>query len=202
MFDVAQIIQGGGLLLIALIIFAESGMFIGFFFPGDTLLLSAGVFAAQGKLDLASVIVVVSLAAIIGDNIGYLIGRRFGPTLFNKKDSIVFNKKHLDQSHAFFAKYGPEAMLIAHFIPVIRTFAPAAAGMSNMNHKRFIIYDAIGDIAWATLVTLIGYWFGTKIPDIDHYILFVVGLVVIATLLPTIYHFTRAVIQKRSGKKP
>lgn len=201
MFDIAHLIQTGGLLLIAAIIFAESGMFIGFFFPGDTLLLSAGVFAAQGKLPLAGLLIVVAVAAILGDNIGYLIGKRYGRHLFDRKDSIVFRQEYLRQAENFFKTYGSKAMMIAHFVPVVRTFAPAAAGISSMNHKQFIIYDAIGDIAWAVIVTMIGYWFGTKIPNIDRYILLAVGAVMVITIGPAVYHLIQALRQKRSAKQ-
>lgn len=197
MFDIPHLIQTGGLVLIALIIFAESGMFVGFFFPGDTLLLSAGVFAAQGKLDVYSLIAVVALAAIAGDNIGYQIGKRFGRGLFNKPNSVLFKKQHLRQAEDFFTKYGSKAMLLAHFVPIVRTFAPAAAGIANMNRKQFVIYDAIGDTAWAISVTLIGYFVGTRIPNIDHYILLAVAFVMLATLGPALYHLAKALLEKR-----
>jgi membrane-associated protein len=195
MLDVNHIIQAGGLLLIAAIIFAESGMFVGFFFPGDTLLLTAGIFAAQNKLELATLLPVVAIAAILGDNIGYQIGRRFGRTLFSKPDSIIFNKKHLHEAEIFFDRFGSKAMLLAHFVPVIRTFAPAVAGAAEMPYKKF---DAIGDTAWAVLVTMIGYWFGTKIPNIDHYILLAVAFVMLATLGPAVYHLVKATRNKRA----
>jgi membrane-associated protein len=197
MIDVTHLIQAGGLLLIAALIFGESGMFIGFFFPGDTLLLSAGVFAGQGKLSLAAIFVVVSLAAIAGDNVGYHIGKRYGRQLFRKPDGLVFRQAYVQQAEAFYEKYGSKTMLIAHFIPVVRTFAPAVAGVARMKYKQFVIFDAIGDIAWAIIVTLIGYWFGTKIPNIDHYILFAISAVVIITLGPTIYHLLKAFLKQR-----
>ncbi|MDL2363208.1 MAG: DedA family protein [Patescibacteria group bacterium] len=197
--DVSHIIKTGGLLLVAAIIFAESGMFVGFFFPGDTLLISAGVFAAQGKLDIAILLPVVAFAAILGDNIGYLIGEKYGRHLFDKPNSVVFRQEHLHRAEAFFEKYGSKAMLLAHFVPVVRTFAPAAAGISNMPRKQFIIFDAIGDTAWAIGLTLIGYFFGSKIPNIDHYILLAVAFVMLATLGPAIYHFVQAVRKKRAA---
>ncbi len=200
MLNVEHIIQAGGLLLIAAIIFGESGMFIGFFFPGDTLLLTAGIFAAQGKLSLATLLPIVVIAAILGDNIGYVIGKRYGRHLFDKPNSIVFRQEYLKRAEAFFTRYGSKAMLIAHFVPVVRTFAPAAAGISSMNHRKFFIYDAIGDTAWAILVTLIGYWFGTKIPNIDHYILLAVAAVMIITLGPATYHLVKALREKRRGR--
>jgi len=201
MFDVTHLIQAGGLLLIAALIFGESGMFIGFFFPGDTLLLSAGVFAGQGKLSLAAIFVVVSLAAIAGDNVGYHIGKRYGRQLFRKPDGLVFRQQYVQQAEAFYEKYGSKTMLFAHFIPVVRTFAPAVAGVAHMKYKQFVIFDAIGDIAWAVIVTLIGYWFGTKIPNVDHYILFAISAVVIITLGPTFYHLAKALYEKRKGAK-
>ncbi|MDB5164898.1 MAG: dedA protein [Candidatus Saccharibacteria bacterium] len=201
MFDVSHIIQAGGLLLIAAIIFAESGMFVGFFFPGDTLLLTAGIFAAQGKLSIELVILVVALAAIAGDNVGYHIGKHFGPRLFHKKDSLVFRKEYIDRAHAFYEKYGSRTLLIAHFVPVIRTFVSPVAGAAHMNYKQFVIFDAIGDTAWAVIVTLIGYWFGSKIPNIDHYIVLAVLAVMVITLGPTLYHLVKAILAKRQQHK-
>ncbi len=201
MFNVTHIVQAGGLLLIAALIFGESGMFIGFFFPGDTLLLSAGIFAGQGKLSLAAIFVVVSVAAIAGDNVGYHIGKRYGRRLFSKPDGIVFRQEYVKRAEAFYEKYGSKTMLIAHFVPIVRTFAPAVAGVARMNYKQFVMFDAIGDIAWAVIVTLIGYWFGTKIPNIDHYILLAVAAVMAITLGPAFYHLTKALLKKRTSKK-
>lgn len=193
MFNVQDLVQSGGILLISLIIFAESGMFVGFFFPGDTLLLSAGIFAAQGKLTLALLLPCIALAAILGDNLGYLIGKHRGRRLFENRHSIIFNHDHLQRAETFFDRYGSKAMLLAHFVPIVRTFAPAAAGMSKMDHKRFFVYDAIGDIAWAVGVTLIGFFFGSKIPNIDRYILFVIAAVISITLVPALYNLIKAI---------
>jgi membrane-associated protein len=181
----------------ALIIFAESGMFIGFFFPGDTLLLSAGIFAAAGKLSLTATILVIALAAIAGDNTGYHIGKRFGRRLFRKPDSIVFRQDYLRRAEEFYAKHGSKTMLVAHFVPIVRTFAPPVAGIAKMNYKQFFIYDAIGDTAWAISITLIGYWFGSKIPHLEEYILLVLAAAMVFTLGPTFYHLGKALWQKR-----
>jgi membrane-associated protein len=197
MLNVNHIIQAGGLLLIGGLIFGESGMFIGFFFPGDTLLLTAGIFAAQGKLSLLLSILVVASAAIAGDNVGYQIGRRFGHKLFTKPDSLIFNKEYIERAHAFYKRFGGRAMLLAHFVPVVRTFAPPVAGAAEMPLKQFVIFDAIGDCTWATLLILIGYWFGSRIPNIDHYILLAVAFVIIATLGPAIYHLLKTILQRR-----
>lgn len=188
MFDVAHIIQAGGLLLIAAMIFGESGMFIGFFFPGDTLLLSAGIFAAQGKLPLALTITVIALAAIAGDNTGYFIGKKLGPRLFRKKDSLVFRHEHVVRTHKFFETYGSKTMLVAHFIPIVRTFAPLVAGVGEMKYKQFVVFDAVGDISWAIIVTMLGYWFGSRIPNLESYILPTFFVVTVLTFGPTLYH--------------
>jgi membrane-associated protein len=196
MFDVSHIVQAGGLLLIAAIIFGESGMFIGFFFPGDTLLLSAGVFAALGKLPLIPAIIVIAIAAIAGDNTGYHIGKRYGRRLFRKPDGLVFRRQYVERAEAFYEKHGSKTMLIAHFVPVVRTFAPAVAGVARMPYKKFVLFDAIGDSAWAVIVTLIGYWFGRRIHNLDHYILLAVLAVMVITLGPTLYHIARALLKK------
>lgn len=200
MLSVDHIIQTGGLLLIAAVIFGESGMFIGFFFPGDTLLLSAGVFAAQGKLPLAFTILVIAVAAIAGDNVGYHIGKRYGRQLFSKPDGLIFRQEYVRRAEIFYEKYGSKTMLLAHFVPVVRTFAPAVAGVGRMNYKQFVLFDAIGDAVWALSITLIGYWFGTKIPNIDHYILLAVTGVMIFTLGPTFYHLGKALHKKHHKK--
>jgi membrane-associated protein len=200
MLSPTHLIQSGGLLLIALLIFAESGMLVGFFFPGDTLLLSAGIFAAQGKLSIFSVIVVVALAAIAGDNVGYTIGNLAGPRLFRKKDGLLFRHEYIERAQKFYLRFGAKAMLLAHFLPIIRTFAPIVAGVGKMSRSKFVIFDAIGYSAWAVIVTLIGYWFGSKIPNIDHYILLVVFAVVIFSFGPVIYHLVKALLQRRKNK--
>jgi membrane-associated protein len=187
MFDVTTILQTGGLLILFLIIFAESGMMVGFFFPGDTLLFSAGILAAAGKISLPETLAVIAFAAILGDNIGYQIGKVLGPKLF-KKDSLVFRHEYIMQAEKFYEKYGSKTMLVAHFIPIVRTFAPVTAGAGKMNRKQFFIYDAIGDITWTLLVTLLGYFIGSRIPGIEHYIEPVLLAIVLVFLLPTLYH--------------
>lgn len=186
--NVAHIIQSGGLLAIAAVIFAESGMLLGFFLPGDTLLLMAGVFAAQGKLPLLLTIFVVALAAILGDNSGYTIGKYGGPKLFRKKDGILFRHEYIERAEKFYRRFGAKTMLIAHFVPIVRTFAPLVAGIARMPRLPFVLFDAVGDIAWAVIVTLLGYWFGSKIPNIDHYILLAVAIGTVLTFGPILWH--------------
>jgi membrane-associated protein len=206
MFDVTHLIQAGGLLLIAAVIFAESGMMIGFLFPGDTLLMSAGVLAAGGKLSLPLTLVVIALAAIAGDNVGYHIGKHFGRRLFRKPDGIVFRHEYIMRAEAFYQKYGSKTMLLAHFVPVVRSFAPVAAGAGNMPLTKFMFFDAIGDIVWATLVTCFGYFIGSRVPGIDRFIEPVLILIILIFLAPTLYHVfkdpkIRAAIAKRFRRK-
>jgi membrane-associated protein len=191
MFDVTHLIQTGGLLLIALIIFSESGMMVGFFLPGDTLLFSAGILAASGKLPIVETIAIIAAAAIVGDNVGYQIGRKLGPRLFNKPDSIVFRKEYIQRAEAFYSKYGSKTMLLAHFVPVVRAFAPVTAGAGKMPIKQFIAFDAIGDIAWAITLTLVGYYIGSRIPGIEKYIDPLLVVIVLVFLGPTLWHILR-----------
>jgi membrane-associated protein len=191
MFDVAHLIQTGGLVLIGLIIFAESGMMVGFFFPGDTLLFSAGILAAGGKLPLAGALAVIAVAAIIGDNVGYQIGKSLGPRLFRKKDSAIFRKEHIERAERFYEAYGSKTMLVAHFVPVVRSFVPVTAGAGRMHRLRYMLFDAIGDIAWTLVITLLGYYVGSRIPGIEKYIDPVLVAIVIIFLAPTLWHLLR-----------
>jgi membrane-associated protein len=190
MFDVTHILQTGGLLVLFLIIFAESGMMVGFLFPGDTLLFSAGILAAAGKLSLPEVLVIIAAAAILGDNIGYLIGKHLGPRLF-KKDSVVFRHDYIMRAEKFYEKYGSKTMLVAHFVPIVRTFAPVTAGAGKMNHKQFIAFDAIGSIAWTLAVTLVGFYLGSRVPGVEKLIEPILIGIILVFLLPTLYHASR-----------
>ena len=201
LFNVTHIIQSGGLYLLALFIFAEVGLFLGFFLPGDTLLIAAGIFAMEGKMTLWAVILVGALAAIAGDSTSYLIGYKAGRNLFKKDDSVLFNPKHVKRAEDFYQRYGSKAVLIAHFIPVIRTFNPLAAGIAEMPYRRYLFFDAIGDFCWAIAVTLVGYYIGSKIPNVDHYILYVVGGVVVISLGPTLVHLAYRYYKKAKNKK-
>jgi membrane-associated protein len=145
-------------------------------------------------------IIVIAAAAIAGDNVGYHIGKRYGRKLFRKPDGLIFRQEYMQRAELFYERFGAKTMLIAHFVPVVRTFAPPVAGIAHMPYKKFVLYDAIGDTAWAVVVTLIGYWFGTKIPNIDHYILGAVAAVMLITLGPTIYHLGKAILESRRKK--
>jgi len=199
MLDVTHLIESGGLLLIGFIIFAESGLLVGFFLPGDTLLFTAGFFAAQGKLTLAALLAVVILAAIIGNEVGYEIGKRTGKRIFKKKDGILFREEYVERAENFYEKHGGKTIILARFIPVVRTFSAVVAGVGSMSRIRFFIYNVAGAILWCTSVTLLGYWLGSKIPNIDKYLLPIIILAMLFSFSPTFYHFIK---QMREKKQP
>ena len=195
--DVTSLIQSGGLLAIALIVYAESGMMVGFFLPGDTLLLSAGVLAVGGQFSIELAIVVIALAAVLGDNTGYVLGRTMGKRLFTKKDGIIFRQAYVQRAEKFYEKHGAKTLLVAHYVPIVRSFAPLVAGVGKMNRAHFFMYDAIGASSWAVLITLIGYWFGSRIPNLDTYIPIVMLVVVTLSFGPVVWHIIRDPIARR-----
>ena len=197
-FDVTQMIESGGLLLIAFIIFAETGLLIGFFLPGDTLLFTAGFFAAQGKLPLPELLAVLTLAAIIGNTVGYEIGARTGKRIFRKKNGIFFREEYIEQAEAFYNKHGGKTIIMARFIPIVRTFSSVVAGVGNMPRKKFFIYNVAGAVLWCVSITLLGYWLGSKIPDIDKYLLPVILIATVFTFSPPLIHVWR---DKRKAKQ-
>lgn len=191
MLNVNHLIQSGGLILIGLIIFAESGLLVGFFLPGDTLLFPAGFFAAQGQLPLVGLIITVVIAAMLGDNVGYTIGKHAGHHIFRKQNGLLFRRDYIVRAQKFYEKHGGKTIIFARFLPILRTFAPVVAGVGTMPRKRFIVFDAIGAIAWATSVTLLGYWLGSKIPNLDRYLLPAILLAMLLSFGPTIYHVVK-----------
>jgi membrane-associated protein len=198
MFDVAQIIHAGGLLLVAFIVYIEVALMVGFFLPGDTLLLTAGIFAGQGKLPLVWTIVVIAICAIAGDNTAYHIGQRLGPRLFKKKDGLIFRQEYVRKAEQFYNKYGSKTAMFAHFVPIVRSFAPLLAGVGKMPYARFVTFNAIGDIIWAVGITLLGYFVGTQIPDIDRYIQLVLVVVIVVSFGPSAYHLFKAYRTRRN----
>ncbi len=187
-FDVNSWIASGGILLIAAIVFAESGLLIGFFLPGDTLLLAAGVLAAQGVLNLPILLIAVYAAAVLGDNVGYSIGRRSGSRIFKKKEGILFHPEQIDRANRFYNKHGGKTIIMARFVPVVRTFAPIVAGVGKMDRQKFFLYNLVGAGLWGIGVTMIGFWFGELIPDVDKYIVVAFLLASVATIGPALYH--------------
>lgn len=186
--DPETIIRTGGLALIAFIVFSESGLLFGFFFPGDTLLFLAGALAAQGELPFLPLILVIIIAAALGGQVGYFIGQRAGPKVFRQKDGILFRHEYLERSAEFYKKHGGKTIMLARFVPIVRTFAPVVAGMGQMDIRRFIFFNLVGSAVWGAGVTTLGYFLGKQIPDIDRYVLPIIGLVIILSFGPAIYH--------------
>ncbi len=189
--DPTTIVQSGGLLMIGAIVFAESGLLIGFFLPGDTLLLTAGVFAAQDKLPIVWLICVICFAAVVGDNVGYSIGHRTGDKIFKKKDGIIFRPEYLLRAKAFYELHGGKTVTLARFVPVVRTFAPIVAGAAKMDRRRFMLFNVAGALLWGIGVTLLGYFVGSKIPDIDKYLLPAVLVAMFLTFAPALHHILK-----------
>lgn len=167
-----------------LIVFAESGLFFGFFLPGDSLLFTAGLFAAQGTLNLPLILVGCFIAAVAGDQVGYLFGQRVGPALFKRPDSRLFKQEYVERARAFFEKHGPKTIVLARFVPIVRTFAHILAGVGRMQYRTFVSYNLIGGFLWAVGVTLLGYWLGNLIPDIDAYLLPIIALIIALSFIP------------------
>ncbi len=190
-YDVEALVRVGGLTALIAIVFVETGLFVGFFLPGDSLLVTAGLFAATGHLDLWSIFLFASLAAIVGDTVGYSIGASTGPRIFSREDSLFFHKKHLITTKEFYDRYGGITIVIARFMPIVRTFAPVVAGVGRMVYRRFVFYNVMGGIGWVVSLTSLGYFLGKTILDIDRYIHLVIAVVIFLSLLPGIVTFAR-----------
>lgn len=189
-----MLLQAGslvGTILLFAIIYAESGLLIGFFLPGDSLLFTAGFLASTGFFSLPVLIVGCFLAAVLGDSTGYLFGRRVGRRLFQRDDSRFFHKKNLLRAQAFYEKHGSKTIVLARFIPVVRTFAPIVAGVGDMHYRTFVTYNVVGGFLWAVGVLLAGNFLGHAIPDIDKYLLPIVVLIVFVSVLPAAIHILR-----------
>lgn len=182
-FDLPHLLHSASYAGIFGIVFAETGLLIGFFLPGDTLLITAGILAQQGNLSLAGVMLAVAAGAILGDSTGYALGRRFGPAIFQRPDSRLFRPEYVTRTRAFFERYGGLALTLAQFVPIVRTVAPTLAGVGQMPYPRFVTFNVIGVLLWAGAVPLLGYWLGGLVPHLDRYILLVVGAVVLLSLV-------------------
>jgi membrane-associated protein len=192
LFNVKGLIEWGGTLLVCVIVFIETGFFVGFFLPGDSLLVTAGVFAASGQLHISELLLLVPLCAIVGDQIGYWIGRKAGQALYNREDSLVFRKRHLQRAHEFYEKYGGKTVILARFVPIIRTFCPPVAGAAEMSYGRYLAYDVAGGLLWGGGMILIGYSLGRQVPNISENIHYVIAVVIFLSLLPPIIGILRA----------
>ncbi|MFA5935586.1 MAG: VTT domain-containing protein [Patescibacteria group bacterium] len=199
--DVDAIIRGGGYIALVAIVFAETGLFFGFFLPGDSLLVTAGLFAGKGDLNVWLLFISVTLAAIIGDATGFEIGRLSGKAIFSRDDSRFFKKKHLDRTRAFYEKHGGKTIIIARFMPIVRTFAPLVAGVAGMKYRTFAIYNITGGVLWVGSMIGIGYTLGRTIPNVDKYLHIIIAVVIFLSLLPGIISYLRTGHWKRWFEK-
>ena len=195
--DLLTIVQTVGLIGLFLIIFAESGLFFGFFFPGDSLLFSAGLVASNGLLNIWALVIGCIIAAILGDSVGYFTGKYMAIKLFSKDRGFIFKKKRLDDAEVFYKKHGAITIIIARFVPLIRTFAPIAAGMGKMKYKMFVIYNILGGVFWVLLLALSGYFLGKNIQNPDKYILPIVGGIAFLSILPILYRLISNIFKHR-----
>jgi membrane-associated protein len=188
LYDVRGLIEWGGTVMVCGIIFVETGMFVGFFLPGDSLLVTAGVFAGAGHLKLAWLLSLVALCAIAGDQMGYWIGRKAGDGLYRREDSLIFKKRHLERAHEFYERHGAKTVIIARFIPIIRTFCPPVAGAAKMTYKRYLLFDIAGGILWVWGMVLLGYTLGRTVPNVDKRIHYIIAAVIVLSFMPAAYH--------------
>ncbi len=194
MFDIENLLGAGGfigILIVAVIVFAESGLLIGFFLPGDTLLFGAGLIASGGSIPIVPLIIATIVAAVVGDNVGYSIGRRSGHRMFKKKDGLLFRQEYISRAEAFYEKHGGKTIILARFIPVVRTFAPVVAGIGKMPRRRFMAFNVIGGVIWGAGMTLLGYFVGSRIPGLDHYIEYVLLAIVFLSVGLSLLHILK-----------
>ncbi len=192
LYDVEGLIRWGGTFLVCFIVFIETGFFVGFFLPGDSLLVTAGVFAGAGHLPIGTLLTLVTLCAITGDQLGYWIGRSAGNALYRREDSFFFRRSHLRRAHDFYEKYGGKTVILARFVPIIRTFCPPVAGAAQMSYTRYLTYDIFGGVFWVGSMILGGYLLGRSVPNINQRIHWVILVVVFLSILPAIIGALRA----------
>ncbi|MDO8574758.1 MAG: DedA family protein [bacterium] len=200
-FNLITFIRAAGYFGIFAIVFAESGLFLGFFLPGDSLLFTAGFLASQGYFNIIVLIILCFIGAVLGDGIGYAFGRKTGSMLFVKEDSIMFKKSHLERARIFYETHGGKTIVLARFMPIIRTFAPIIAGVGTMKYPVFLFYNVIGAALWAIGLPLLGYFLGNIIPDVDKYILPIVVLIIIASITPPVMHILKNEEHRKEIKK-
>jgi membrane-associated protein len=195
--NLTELVQWAGIFGLAAIIFSETGLLVGVFLPGDSLLVTAGLLAARGYLNAYALAPLLTVAAICGNSVGYFIGRATGPRIFNRENSLFFNKKHAIRAHEFYAKYGRKTIVLAQFMPIIRTFAPVVAGVGGMKFRQFITFNIIGAVIWIWSMVGIGYFLGSYIPGIDQHIEIVIAIVIFISILPGLVSGYRARRAKR-----
>ena len=197
-YSLDWLIQWGGYSLLFAIVFAETGLLVGFFLPGDSLLITAGLLAAAGTLNIWWLNVLLIVAAVVGDSVGYAIGRRLGPRVFTREKSLLFNPAHVERTRRFYATYGAKTIVIARFVPIVRTFAPVVAGVGQMEYRRFVFYNVAGGVGWVVSMTWAGYLMGQSIPNVGSHIHVVVLIVIVLSLIPIAVEVLRE-RRRRSG---
>jgi len=197
-----HLLEAFGTIGLFLIVFAESGLFFGFFLPGDSLLFVAGLLAAQGHLSLPVILVGCFVAAVAGDQVGYSFGRMTGPRLFRRPDSRLFKQQHLQRARDYFEEHGAKTILLARFVPIVRTFAPIVAGAAAMPYRTFISFNIVGGLVWAVGVQLLGFFVGEAIPDAEKWLLPMVGVIIIASFIPVALEFRRHRKTRSAGAAP
>ena len=196
-----ELIRWGGYFVLVVVVFAETGLLAGFFLPGDSLLVTAGLLAAvEGTVNIWLLIVFLSLAAVTGDSFGYWIGYHAGPRIFSREDSIFFHKNHLVRTKKFYDKYGAKTIVFARFVPIVRTFAPTVAGVGRMEYKRFLFYNVAGGIGWVMSMVLAGFFLGRSIPNIEKQIHWIILIVIAVSFLPILTEWFKHRAEKRGVK--
>lgn len=193
--DLAELIKTIGYAGIFFMIFAESGLFFGFFFPGDSLLFTAGFLASQQMLDIRVLVPLVVIGAIGGDSAGFWMGSKFAKWLMSRKESFFFKKEYIKQAHNFYEKHGGKALILARFVPAVRTFVPIVAGMAEMGYKKFISFNVFGGILWGVGISLLGYYLGSIIPGVDKYLLPIIAVIIFLSILPGIIHTRKDIVK-------
>lgn len=197
MFDLTTFIQAAGYIGIFAIIFAETGLLVGFFLPGDTLLFTAGLLASKGYFNVVILLSLATIASIVGDSVGYYIGRKFGPRVFNREESFFFKREYVTKAEIFFANHGKKTIVLARYLPVVRTFVPVIAGVGRMHYRTFIIYNIAGGILWCFSLGLAGYFLGTSVPHIDKYVIPIVIGIFVISFAPVAFQFIRSWMASR-----
>lgn len=197
--DIVELTKTIGYVGLFVIVFAESGVFFGFFLPGGSMLFTAGLLASQGLFNIYILIILLGLAAVFGDSVGYWFGSKVGPKIFKREDSLLFKKKHLLQTKIFYDKHGPMAVVLGRFIPIVRTFVPILAGVADMHYGRFIRYNIIGAILWAIGMTLLGYFIGESVPGMQDYLVPIIVVIVFLSIVPILLEMRK---KKEEPKTP
>lgn len=196
LFDITALIQAIGLFGVTAIVFAESGLFFGFFLPGDSLLFTAGLLASQGHISIIWLLILCFVAAVLGDNVGYATGKKLGDALTDKQDTWYFKRKYLEKTEAFYIKHGKKAIILARFMPIVRTFAPILAGAGSMTYKTFFVFNIIGGFIWTWGILLLGYFLGSTFPATEEYLTPIIIGIIVLSLLPSVIE----IIKSRKNK--